>query len=599
MKPTLTTFLLLLTAAGAFAQPEVIRIACVGNSITQGSNDANAYPQKMGSLLGSHYQVKNYGIGGRTLLKKGDYPWWNEQVFWDSQDFNPHIVIIKLGTNDSKPQNWVYKDEFYPDYRDLVSVFRKNGRNPQIFVCRPVPVYKDGFGITGSIVETEIIPLIDSVRTTAHTDLIDFFACMSGHGDLFTDGIHPTAAGYALMAEYAKNAILASPSGIIRYFNSRSATVEKNQVVKVFWETTPGSQVTVNGVPAADTDSLEVTPDAEGWVTLITHGDRQDTARLKLTFLPSGTIKSFRVSPAYLDLGKGDTAVVSWTTANGSSVFLDGMPVEQNGSVRVVPGQTTVYHLATTGDLTDSREVTVSVLPSDQINRALGSVTKAGKTRRGSSPDLAVDGLQETAWQSAAGSGLWMYVDLGTTYTINRVVISWGEAYAKTYSLQSLTESGAQKTIFSTTTGDGGTDDLAVTGTGRYFRILAVTGNLPDSGYWVKEFELYGVKGTGVSVVPEAGVQPDRLVLMPAYPNPFNPEATVRYRTPAPGDVHLSVVTLLGQEVWSDRPVTRPAGEYTAQIPGRGLASGLYLCRVTLNTPTGTQTAVTRLTLVK
>jgi len=588
----------LLSSITVFAQPEVIRIACVGNSITQGTSDANAYPQKMGTLLGSHYQSKNFGVGGRTLLKKGDYPYWNEQSFWDAQDFNPHIVIIKLGTNDSKPQNWKYGSEFFSDYMELVNVFRKNGRNPQIFVCRPVPVFQDNFGITASIVDNEIIPLIDSVRATAKTDLIDFYACMTGHGDMFADGIHPSIAGYALMAEFAKNAVLNSNSGIIRYLNSRSSTYEKGQIQKIFWETTPGSNVTINGIPVADADSLELAPDENGIYTLITNGIVKDTVQLHLTYLPSGTIKSFQAKPTFLDLGKGDTTVLTWSSANGSTVTLDGVPVAQSGTLTVVPASTTIYKLETTGDISESREVTVNVLPSDQINRALKTPTKASKTRRGSSPDYAVDGDPETAWLSAAGSGVWMYVDLGKTHTINRVVINWGDAFAKTYSLQSLSESGAQKSIFSTTTGDGGTDDLTVNGVGRYFRILNVVGSLPDSGYWIKEYELYGYKGTGVGVESEK-LTPVGFSLEPNYPNPFNPETKIRYSLPVSGEVKISVLNLLGQLVWNSEPEKKPAGSHDLTFSGENLPSGIYVYQVSVNSEKSHQSLSGKMVLVK
>jgi len=62
-----------------------IKIACVGNSITYGSGVANreknAYPEQLQSMLGNTYEVRNFGVGGRTLLKKGDKPYWETEAY--------------------------------------------------------------------------------------------------------------------------------------------------------------------------------------------------------------------------------------------------------------------------------------------------------------------------------------------------------------------------------------------------------------------------------------------------------------------------------------------------------------------------------------
>src|SRR4051812_7771397 len=86
-----------------------IKVACVGDSITFGAGikdrDKNSYPAQLQGLLGSGYEVKNFGVSGATLLKEGDKPYWKEKAFEAAKKFEPNIVIIKLGTNDSKPQN--------------------------------------------------------------------------------------------------------------------------------------------------------------------------------------------------------------------------------------------------------------------------------------------------------------------------------------------------------------------------------------------------------------------------------------------------------------------------------------------------------------
>jgi acyl-CoA thioesterase I len=200
---TITVLLISFTImATAQENQKRIKVACVGNSITEGAGWGDkAYPAQLGALLGSKYEVQNFGLGGRTLLMKGDFPYRNEKIFEDAKEFDAQIIIIKLGTNDSKPWNWKYKDEFFNDYVELIKAFRENNRNPQIFVCFPPPVFKDGFGITNSIIHDKIIPLVDSVRKACNTLLIDFNTPMINDSSFFPDGIHPNGDGYAIMAK--------------------------------------------------------------------------------------------------------------------------------------------------------------------------------------------------------------------------------------------------------------------------------------------------------------------------------------------------------------------------------------------------------------
>jgi len=127
-----------------------IKVACVGDSITQGSGaqKGKSYPAQLQGLLGDGYQVGNFGVSARTLLKKGDFPYWKEKKYQDALAMEPAIVVIMLGTNDTKPQNWKFEAEFDADYRELVKSFQSLKSKPKVFVCRPVPVPgKGNYGI--------------------------------------------------------------------------------------------------------------------------------------------------------------------------------------------------------------------------------------------------------------------------------------------------------------------------------------------------------------------------------------------------------------------------------------------------------------------
>ena len=213
----LLTLLFLFTITFVFFAQEVkpttpIKVACIGNSITFGAGIENrekdSYPSVLGRLLGEKYEVKNFGFSGRTMLRKGDNPYWNEQMFQDAIAYNPNIVIIKLGTNDSKPYNWKYKDEFEKDYRDFVDVFKNLTSKPKIFVCKPVPAFRINFDIRDSIIVNDIIPIIERISKNKNVEIIDLYKPFEGKEILLPDGIHPNEAGAALIAKVIYKAII-------------------------------------------------------------------------------------------------------------------------------------------------------------------------------------------------------------------------------------------------------------------------------------------------------------------------------------------------------------------------------------------------------
>ena len=180
-----------------------IRVACVGNSITYGSGIENrevySYPAQLQVMLGEDWNVQNFGVSGRTMLKNGDNPIWDEPVFENALAFKPDVVIIKLGTNDSKDFNWKYKDAFPRDYQAMIDTFRSVS-NPIIFLCQPVPVFESRWSIDSAVVVSEIIPAVHELGQQNNLTVIDLQTPFIGREDLFPDRIHPNGHGAAWMA---------------------------------------------------------------------------------------------------------------------------------------------------------------------------------------------------------------------------------------------------------------------------------------------------------------------------------------------------------------------------------------------------------------
>lgn len=192
--------------AGTSAAAEKVRVACVGDSITAGSG----YPKLLQQILGDGYEVKNYGVSGRTLLNKGDHPYTKEKAYKDALAFEPNVVVIKLGTNDTKPQNKKFADEFVADYTSLVESFQNLKSKPRVFVCTPVPVYgKGNFGITNEVLLADIKPKAEKVAADLKLPVIDLYTALSDKAEMFPDKVHPNAAGAKLMAEAVAKAIQA------------------------------------------------------------------------------------------------------------------------------------------------------------------------------------------------------------------------------------------------------------------------------------------------------------------------------------------------------------------------------------------------------
>ncbi len=182
-----------------------VKVACIGNSITYGSGIADrprdSYPSQLGRMLGEKWVVRNFGVGGRTLLKKGDFPYWNEEAYTQAKAFLPDVVIIKLGTNDTKPQNWKYAAEFLPDFQAMVNELKNLPSHPKIYLCKPVPAYSNRWGINDSILVHGVIPALEKLAGEENLPVIDLYAALSGKASLFPDQIHPNTEGAGLVAK--------------------------------------------------------------------------------------------------------------------------------------------------------------------------------------------------------------------------------------------------------------------------------------------------------------------------------------------------------------------------------------------------------------
>ena len=180
-------------------EEKTVKIACIGNSITYGhgirDRIKDAYPAQLNRMLGEGYDVKNFGVSGTTLLSKGNRPYIQKDAYRAALAYQPNIVIIKLGTNDSKDFNWVFKRDFETDYKNLIASFRNLDSKPTIYICLAAPVFEPGKKISAKIVTEEVNPMIKAIAEGEHLALIDLYTPLLDKGNYFPDAIHPNAQG--------------------------------------------------------------------------------------------------------------------------------------------------------------------------------------------------------------------------------------------------------------------------------------------------------------------------------------------------------------------------------------------------------------------
>lgn len=182
-----------------------IRVACVGDSITAGSGTKHpareSYPAQLQQMLGPDWVVDNFGASGATLLRHGDKPYQNQAAFTNALASAPDMVVILLGTNDTKPQNWNWNGEFVADYRDLIGQFTRLPSKPRLFICYPPFVSGENMlGISEAGVLREK-PLIDKVAVDKAIVKVDLHSPLKGHDELFSDTVHPNVSGAAILAK--------------------------------------------------------------------------------------------------------------------------------------------------------------------------------------------------------------------------------------------------------------------------------------------------------------------------------------------------------------------------------------------------------------
>ena len=207
------------------AQDEPLRVACLGDSITFGAGvpdrERNSYPAQLGYRLGDGYEVRNFGVGGATLLRSADTPYIETEAWRSAFEWAPDVAVVMLGTNDSvqseQRKNWEHEADLERSARSLVARLRV-GRPAEmrILFCSPPPMFPERPGLTPERAADlrERAPRLARVaevvrgvaRSIAAVEYLDLTGVLSV-GQV-TDGVHTTSFGAEALAERVAQAIM-------------------------------------------------------------------------------------------------------------------------------------------------------------------------------------------------------------------------------------------------------------------------------------------------------------------------------------------------------------------------------------------------------
>jgi len=235
------------------AQKTIIKVACIGDSITAGyllTDAANeSYPSQLQKLMGKKYEVKNFGYSGATLLKKGSTPYANTKQCTDAIAYSPDIAIIHLGLNDTDPRNWPnYKEEFDADYAWLLDKLKKENPAVKIYICRLTPIFNEHPRFKSGTRDWfwQIQSHIPQIAKANQVELIDLHEKLYHRPDLFPDALHPTKDGATILAKTVYENITHNYGGLkIASVFSDNMVLQRNQTITVYGTANGGNPIEV------------------------------------------------------------------------------------------------------------------------------------------------------------------------------------------------------------------------------------------------------------------------------------------------------------------------------------------------------------------
>lgn len=250
---SMLTFLFFVFSFHSNAQNPVVKIACVGNSVTYGYGlkdpATNSYPSLLQQTFGGKYVVGNFGHSGATLLRKGHNPYYKTKAFSDMLQFKPDIAVIHLGLNDTDPRNFPnYRDAFISDYSWLIDTIKKTNPGVKIYICSLTPIFSDHPRFVSSTYDWYWIlqQKIKEVATIHNLSLIDLNGALFNRPDLFPDQLHPIEEGATIIANTVYQNLTGNFGGLqLPDLFTNNMVLQRNEPIKIWGKANAGTIVQV------------------------------------------------------------------------------------------------------------------------------------------------------------------------------------------------------------------------------------------------------------------------------------------------------------------------------------------------------------------
>ena len=198
----------------------ITRVVCVGDSITAGGYWKN----NLQGNLDSSYEVLGFGVSGSTGFAAGfdslatPKAYVNQPACAESLRTNADIVVIMLGTNDTKGYNYnrIKADggaQYKKDMIALIEGYQAMGADPQIFLGLPPTIFREWTenGINDEALQELLIDLIKEIAAETDAIVVDVHTATADASAHFSDGVHPSDdTGRGLIAKAFADAILAN-----------------------------------------------------------------------------------------------------------------------------------------------------------------------------------------------------------------------------------------------------------------------------------------------------------------------------------------------------------------------------------------------------
>jgi acyl-CoA thioesterase-1 len=190
-------------------------VAAVGDSNTFGygvpaaRRPVDSYPAHLQTLLGPGFDVHDLGVSRTTLLSTSTHPYTRTDAARESTAIDPDVVLIMLGTNDSKEPDW-RPDLFSEELTGMVRSYQDLPSRPSVVLLTPPAAYDNSAGIRPDVVDQQVAPRVREVAAETGATMVDVHEATTGHPELFPDGVHPGAEGYGLVARLVAPAVRAA-----------------------------------------------------------------------------------------------------------------------------------------------------------------------------------------------------------------------------------------------------------------------------------------------------------------------------------------------------------------------------------------------------